>query len=119
MDEIKKIYETYKAAFTDIHAISANPHRSCSEPNHWLSCITIDPAKSSVKPAKIMAVLAVKDCDSRSIWKPTPLHPVFVEYNFISVNDDAGRERFERGLFLPSDIKMTDEELESILSGMF
>ena len=111
----KKIYETYKAAFSDVDAISMNPYLTCSEPNFWLSCLTIDPAKSSVKPSEVMAALAAENIESRPIWKPMHLQPVFADRDFISIEGDVGGDVFERGLCLPSDIKMTPEEQDGII----
>lgn len=111
----KKIYETYKAAFSDIDAITMNPYLPCSEPNFWLSCMTIDPTKSSVKPTAVMAVLAEENIEARPIWKPMHLQPVFADRDFISVNGDSGKDIFERGLCLPSDIKMTAKEQNYVI----
>lgn len=111
----KKIYEEYKAAFADIDAISLNPYLSCSEPNFWLSCITIDPSKICVSPMELMNKLSEYNIESRPIWKPMHLQPVFAGYDFISVNGDVGGEIFEHGLCLPSDIKMTVEEQNFVI----
>lgn len=110
----KKIYETYKAAFADIDAIKMNPYLNCSEPNFWLSCITIDPNKSNVKPIEIIDALAAENIECRPIWKPMHMQPVFQGYDFISAEGDVGREIFGNGLCLPSDIKMTDGGLSRV-----
>ena len=118
----KKIYETYKAAFADIPAITMNPYLPCSEPNFWLSCMTIDPKKSSVTPIEIMDALTKKDAEARPIWKPMHLQPVFADCDFISIEGDVGLHIFEHGLCLPSDIKNTEEDMNvviSVVKGLF
>jgi len=118
----KRIYEAYKAAFADIGAISMNPYLPCSEPNFWLSGMTIDPEKSRVGPLDIIAALEAENIEARPIWKPMHLQPVFAARDFISVEGDVGGEIFSRGLCLPSDIKMTEAEQErviGIIRGMF
>ena len=45
----KAIYETYKDAFKDYKQVHMNPYETCSEPNFWLSCMTID-EDSKTKP---------------------------------------------------------------------
>ncbi|MBK5261003.1 MAG: DegT/DnrJ/EryC1/StrS family aminotransferase, partial [Peptostreptococcaceae bacterium] len=105
----KKIYETYKEAFKDL-PVTLNPYLQNSCPNFWLSCILID-KESSVTPAMIMEKLANDNIESRPIWKPMHLQPVFADRDFISLNnEDVGGGIFERGLCLPSDIKITAEE---------
>ncbi|MEG1894547.1 MAG: DegT/DnrJ/EryC1/StrS family aminotransferase, partial [Clostridia bacterium] len=114
----KKIYETYKAAFADISAIAMNPYLAWSEPNFWLSCMTIDPAKSGVKPARVMAALAAENIECRPIWKPMHLQPVFADCDFITLREDSasvGGEIFDCGLCLPSDIKNTPEDMARII----
>ena len=115
----KKIYDTYNAAFADIDAIMMNPYLPCSEPNFWLSCMTIDPAKSNVKPADVMKALADENIESRPIWKPMHLQPVFAGHDFITLCEDeksVGDEIFEQGVCLPSDIKNTEEDMQQIIS---
>jgi dTDP-4-amino-4,6-dideoxygalactose transaminase len=109
----KKIYETYKIAFADIDAITMNPYLPCSEPNFWISCMTIHPVKSYVKQVDLMKALAAENIESRPIWKPMHLQPVFADRDFITLCEDGssvGGEVFDRGLCLPSDIKMTEDE---------
>lgn len=111
----KAIRQKYEELFADIPAISLNPYLPCSEPNFWLTCMTIDPAKSSVKPADIMKALAAHNIESRPIWKPMHLQPVFEDRDFISVEGDVGGDVFERGLCLPSDVKNTAEDMNAIV----
>ena len=115
----KKIYDTYNSAFADIDAITMNPYLPCSEPNFWLSCMTINPAKSDVKPADVMKALADENIESRPIWKPMHLQPVFAGHDFITLCEDeksVSDEIFEQGVCLPSDIKNTDEDMGRIIS---
>ncbi len=111
----KRIYNTYQAGFRDIKAIRMNPYLSCSEPNFWLSCITIDSAKSETRPMDVIAKLAEHDIEARPIWKPMHLQPVFAGHDFISAEGDVGSNIFARGLCLPSDIKMTAEEQARVI----
>lgn len=115
----KKIYDTYKAAFTDIDAITMNPYLPYSEPNFWLSCMTIDQAKSDVKPADVIKALADENIESRPIWKPMHMQPIFADRDFITLCEDGnsmGEEIFEQGVCLPSDIKNSEEDMQRIIS---
>ena len=105
------IYKRYKEAFMDI-PVEMNPYLECSEPNFWLSCITIDEAAmSKVTPEKIRFALEEENIESRPIWKPMHLQPIYAENDFITADgDDVGADIFRRGLCLPSDIKMTAEQ---------
>ena len=111
----KRIYETYKKAFADL-PVKMNPYLKGSEPNYWLSSIAIN-KDCGVKPAQIIHALEAINAESRPIWKPMHMQPVFAERNFISVAaTPVSEDIFERGICLPSDIKMTDEEIERVCS---
>lgn len=114
----KKIYETYKAAFADVEAIKMNPYLECSEPNFWLSCMTIDPTISNLKPRDIMAVLGAENIESRPIWKPMHMQPLFYNRDFITLQKEKtpiSTEIFEQGVCLPSDIKNSNEVMQYII----
>jgi dTDP-4-amino-4,6-dideoxygalactose transaminase len=114
----KNIYYSYKKAFEDIPEISLNPIPDDCEPNYWLSSIIID-GKAPVKPIDIMVALENENIESRPIWKPMHIQPVFKDYDFISVREDkssVAEDVFTRGVCLPSDIKNTDEDMKRIIT---
>ena len=58
------------------------------------------------------------NAESRPIWKPMHMQPVFANCDFWPHNGDGssvGEDIFARGFCLPSDIKNTDEEMEAII----
>ncbi len=111
----KQIYQMYKENFKDL-PIQMNPHAPESEPNYWLSCLLIDKS-SSVTPTMIRERLEKDNIESRPIWKPMHMQPVFLKNDYITLNvqTDVGMEIFERGICLPSDVNMTREELERVV----
>ena len=114
----KKIYEQYKAAFADIEEITINPMNPDGDSNCWLSCITLAEG-CKVTPNQIMDALEAENMESRPIWKPMHLQPVFQGYDFITAVKgelSVGEDIFNRGLCLPSDIKNTEEDMQNIIS---
>lgn len=110
----KQIYEKYKSAFSNL-PIKMNPYLVESEPNFWLSCMTVN-REINIKPINIITTLNQINVEARSIWKPMHLQPVFGDRDFISVAEKPiSSDIFERGVCLPSDIKMTNEEVEMII----
>ena len=114
----KEIYERYREGLKNL-PVFMNPYLNCSEPNFWLSCMVIDSSlvkSEKVTPEKIRLALEAENIESRPIWKPMHMQPVFADRDFISVDgDDVGRDIFERGICLPSDIKMGVEEQERVI----
>ncbi len=129
----KKIYDRYKEKLADL-PIAMNPFMECTKPNFWLSCMTInkdamcyqkrdncnavfntDDGKSC--PTEILEKLAEYNAEGRPIWKPMHLQPIYKDCDFISADDgtDVGADIFERGVCLPSDIKMTEEQQDIVI----
>ncbi|MDO4284876.1 MAG: DegT/DnrJ/EryC1/StrS family aminotransferase [Eubacteriales bacterium] len=117
----REIYETYRNAFADIDAITLNPMNPRGEANCWLTGMVID-RDCPVTPDQVMDALQAANIESRPIWKPMHLQPVYADAPFFA--DPQGAENgtgsvsadiFERGLCLPSDIKNTPEEMEEII----
>ena len=119
-DRIQKkteIYNRYKEAFKDIAEIKMQPIPENTVPNHWLSAFVLD-ENSKVKPNEIMDALDKENIESRPVWKPMNLQPVFEKYDFITVCDgkkSVGQKLFENGVCLPSDTKMTEEEQNVVI----
>ena len=114
----KAIYEQYKEAFSDIPEITMNPLNPDGDANCWLSCLTIA-HNSNITPDMIMDALEEINVESRPIWKPMHLQPVFSECDVIPHNGNGssvGEDIFNRGLCLPSDIKNTAEDMNLITS---
>ena len=129
----QSIYNQYKEAFADIEEITMNPMNPDGSANNWLSCITL--AKGcKVTPLQIMEALAEENIESRPIWKPMHLQPVYSECDFFTKDglcnstkdcmagvggynepDSVGTDIFNRGLCLPSDIKNTQEDMDKII----
>jgi dTDP-4-amino-4,6-dideoxygalactose transaminase len=102
------IYHRYKEGFIGV-PVEMNPYVPCSEPNFWLSCFTINKGQA-VTPDDIRLELAKYNIESRPIWKPMHLQPVYAANDFITLDDPVGEDVFARGLCLPSDNKMTEEQ---------
>ena len=80
--------------------------------------MTVSP-DCGVTPEKIMDTLDERlNAETRPIWKPMHMQPVFANCDFWPHNGDGrsvGEDIFARGLCLPSDIKNTEEEMEAII----
>ena len=109
------IYNRYKEGFKEISDIEMQPILADTKPNHWLSVITLK-ENSKVKPLDIMETLEKENIESRPVWKPMHMQPVFKQYDFIKVENKAvSEDLLKRGVCLPSDTKMTKEEQDKII----
>ena len=64
----------------------------------------------------LLSDLEKENIESRPVWKPMHMQPVFKENDFIKVKENAvSEDLFERGICLPSDTKMTVEEQSRVI----
>lgn len=113
----QEIYKQYKEAFADLEVITMNPMNPDGEANNWLSCMTIA-ENSKITPDMVMDALAEHNAESRPIWKPMHLQPVFAGCEFFAheeQNRPVSEDIFKRGLCLPSDIKNTPEDMAMLI----
>ncbi len=131
----KEIYERYQSGFSGL-PVQMNPFDKInSQPNFWLSCLLIDAeamaeqtrtnttasyqtetGKSS--PTEILETLTSINAEGRPIWKPMHAQPIFQENDFVSCENDVGMDIFTRGLCLPSDIKMTNQQQDRVIEAV-
>ena len=103
----------YNEIFKDMDGISVFAEPSSQfVSNHWLTCILIDPSKSKITREDIYSKLLEENIESRPLWKPMHLQPVFNKYPYYGTN--ISEQLFKNGLCLPSGSKLENEELERI-----
>jgi dTDP-4-amino-4,6-dideoxygalactose transaminase len=102
--------EFYETALAGLPGIAFMPRVEGS--NHWLTCITVDPNEFGAGREDIRLALEAVNIESRPVWKPLHLQPVFAGCEY---RGGAVAERvFERGLCLPSGSSLTQDELTHI-----
>ena len=110
-----EIYNRYKEGLKEISDIELQPIPEDTVPNHWLTAITVK-EDSKVKSLDIMVALEKENIESRPVWKPMHMQPVFANCDFVKVEENAvSKDLFERGVCLPSDTKMTEEEQNKVI----
>ena len=114
VEKKRYIFNRYKEAFEGIVDISMMPiNEEWQKCNCWLSCILLN-EKSRIKPKDIQMALEKQNIESRPIWKPMHLQPIFHECGYID-NGGVSEYLFNNGLCLPSDTKMTDEDIDRVI----
>jgi pyridoxal phosphate-dependent aminotransferase EpsN len=104
--------EYYLEALGGLPGIGFNPIASYGEPNHWLTCVTIDPAQFGATREDVRQALEAVNIESRPVWKPLHLQPVFAASRVRGGAVSAGI--FEQGLCLPSGSSLMEEDLARI-----
>lgn len=81
--------------------------------NRWLTTILIDPEKAGCDREEIRKALGKENIESRPLWKPMHLQPVFEKYP--SLVTGVSESLFERGLCLPSGSNLSSEDKGRIM----
>lgn len=81
--------------------------------NYWLSAITIDENKTKgITRETLRLALEAENIESRPLWKPMHLQPIFANYPYYGTN--IAETLFENGLCLPSGSNLTEEDRNRI-----
>ena len=112
IEQKRHIFAYYQEHLGDLEGLSFMPLHENERANCWLSVIQLAP-DCKVRPLDVMVALEQGDIESRPVWKPMHMQPVFADCDYID-NGKVGENLFENGVCLPSDTKMTDEDLKRI-----
>lgn len=118
VDLRRKMHEFYKDYFKDIDGVSVlcEPDSNYFS-NHWLSAIVIDPSRTEGKTREDLRLsLEQANIESRPLWKPMHLQPVFEKYPYYGKN--VSEKLFDDGLCMPSGSNMTEEEKSRITTAL-
>jgi len=122
----REIFAFYREALGDLPGIEFMPEADYGRSNRWLSVVLIRPEDFGADRETVRLALEAENIESRPVWKPMHLQPVFRGKepahtasgpHFARVVGGAAAEAlFDRGLCLPSGTAMTDADLERVVS---
>lgn len=112
VEKKRKIFDYYREHLSGLTGVSFMPMHEDERSNCWLSVLLLS-EESKVRPLHVMEALEQADIESRPVWKPMHLQPVFAGYDYVD-NGGVAESLFLRGVCLPSDTKMNEEDLDRI-----
>ncbi len=114
VNQRRKNYQLYQKALSEIDGFEFNDEPTGHFSNRWLTACLIDEKKAGITPGKIRIALEQQNIESRPLWKPLHLQPIFEKYpSFLNGNSAS---LFARGICLPSGSNLTETEHERICS---
>ena len=102
----------YQEALRDEPGITFMPEAAYGRTNRWLTCILVDPQVFGASREDIRLHLEAHHIESRPVWKPLHLQPVFQHCRV--VGGRIAEALFEQGLCLPSGSNLSEAELSVI-----
>lgn len=110
----RAIHALYRELLKNVSGILVmdNPSSDVNS-NFWLTCIIVDPDKAGMSREDIRLHLADENIESRPLWKPMHLQPVFK--NAPAYVNGVSEHLFDWGLCLPSGPTLTDEDIYRVV----
>jgi len=128
----RRIFDTYAQTLGDLPGITLMPEAPWGRCTHWLTCITVDPQAFGADREAIRVALDKADIESRPLWKPMHLQPVFQDCEvvthprplpFDTLRAGSAREGrsvaealFREGLCLPSGTALSEDDLMRVVN---
>jgi dTDP-4-amino-4,6-dideoxygalactose transaminase len=109
----KAIHKRYRAAFDEVEGIEMMPVGDRVTPNYWMTCIRVDPAAFGADREQIRLALERIDAESRPVWKPLHLQPVFK--GSTAVGGAVAEGIFAQGLCLPSGSALSPADQDRVI----
>lgn len=107
-------FEAYHAALGGLPGIAFAKEMPYGRHTRWLTCCTIDPAQARADREDVRVALEKVDIESRPLWKPMHLQPVFRGCE--SVGGAVSGRLFDQGLCLPSGSAMSAQDRARVIA---
>jgi dTDP-4-amino-4,6-dideoxygalactose transaminase len=116
IDQRRKNNQFYRNQLSEIEGFDFQTEPSSDfYSNYWLTAITINPDKTKcVTREKVRLALEQANIESRPLWKPMHLQPVFKDYPYFG--DGTSERLFDNGLCLPSGSLLSEDDLNRVVS---
>ena len=110
----REIHDLYVKLLAGVKGVKVmcQPEGEGFNSNYWLTCITVKPEEAGFTREDLRLTLEGDNIESRPLWKPMHLQPVFKEAPFYG--DGTSDRLFEIGLCLPSGPTLTDQDIERV-----
>ena len=108
----REIFTAYRQLLGDLPGIAFMPEAPWGQSTRWLTVITVDPAQFGATRENIRLALERENIESRPLWKPMHLQPVFQGCEV--VGGSVAEALFRDGLCLPSGTAMSETDIERV-----
>lgn len=106
-------FEYYKNKLGHINEISFLDESEGNFSNRWLSCILVKPV-NDISRESIRNALLAENIESRPLWKPMHLQPIFKDSPYYG--EKISEHLFRNGLCLPSGSNLSEDQLARVVS---
>lgn len=112
----RAVRDRYRAFFADVDGVDLFGGADDEGDNCWLTSILVDETVTGWSPAELSRALAADEIESRPLWKPMHLQPVFAGSRRCTTG--ASESIFRRGLTLPSGSVLSEADVDRVLAAL-
>ena len=113
----RAIHDLYTKLLSGVDGITVKQNPSSDyASNFWLTCIEVDAPRVDCTADDIRLALAEENIESRLLWRPMHMQPVFANHAFYG--DGTSERIFGRGLCLPSGSSLTDAQIGAVVEAI-
>lgn len=113
----RKIFARYQETLGDLPGVGFMPEAPYGKCNRWLTVMMLDRAYTLVNPMQIINALEAENIESRPVWKPMHMQPLFAD-NMYFTHEEEGSisdRLFSCGICLPSGSSLTEEDQQRVI----
>jgi dTDP-4-amino-4,6-dideoxygalactose transaminase len=108
--------EMYAELFSHVEGVEIFQRAGDTDDNCWLTAILVDETEAGWRPHDLIEHLASEDIESRPLWKPMHLQPVFADHP--ATTTGVAEAIFETGLSLPSGSVLNEADVSRIVASV-
>ena len=112
----RAIFERYVRGLSHLPGLAFQPEAPWGRHTRWLSVMLVDEEAFGLGPEAIRQALEAKGIETRPLWKPLHLQPIFQGAE--KVGGEVAESLFRRGLCLPSGSSLAQEEQDRVIEAI-
>ncbi|HVK85199.1 MAG TPA: DegT/DnrJ/EryC1/StrS family aminotransferase [Kofleriaceae bacterium] len=109
----RAVYDRYALRLGALPGLALQPEADWGFHARWLTCLLLDPSSGRDRES-LRLRLRERGVESRAVWKPMHLQPVYIDAGYASLGGKVAADLFERGLCLPSSSSLTMAEVDEV-----
>jgi len=111
----RDIYNKYYNSLSTLDGIKFMQEAEYGKSNRWLTALTVNKKVAGISRSGIINALEKENIESRPVWKPMHLQPLYKGADYVSLDGDVSKNLFENGLCLPSGSNLSEKDQNRII----
>lgn len=109
----RRVAERYRAAFAELPGMRLQPEAPWGRHTRWLSVFHLDPEECGTTPTELIRALDAIDVESRPVWRPMHMQPLFADA--VSIGGATAERLYRTGICLPSSSNLAEADQDRII----